>query len=105
MPVDITPHDMDAVIDLNVHEESAVFETLSELQQRFPAEQVETLRRRVQQRLEEGARAGRIAFYYRGRREETVIDLSPEQGIKRLSDSRAWSPDWDEYLVAYEQGG
>lgn len=105
MAPDITPHDIDAVIDLNVHEESAVWETVAELAQRFPEEALDTLRRRVRQRLEEGARAGRIAFFVRKRPNGTMEELTREQGLECLPDSKWWCADGDDHLVACAQDG
>jgi hypothetical protein len=100
---DISPKTIEGIIDINIYEESSVFEILQELQQRFPEESADVLRRRTKERIEEKARAGAVAFFRRKRPAETSADISIEEGIERLSNPATWVANWADQLVAYEK--
>jgi hypothetical protein len=101
---DISPKTVEGIIDINIYEESAVFEILRELEHRFPDQSTDALRRRTKDRLEEKARAGVILFFRRKWPAETLTDISVEEGIERLSRPETWVADSEEHLVAYESG-
>ncbi|MBI2517751.1 MAG: hypothetical protein HYV95_12675 [Opitutae bacterium] len=102
-PDDASPKTIDGIIDINVHEESAVFEILKELKQRFPHEGAETLRQRTQEKIAEKARSGVVGFFRRKWPAQIITDISAEEGIERLSRPETWVENWDDQLVAYEK--
>jgi hypothetical protein len=76
---------------------------LKELEQRFPNEGTEALRRRTKEKIEEKAHAGAVGFFRRKGPAGTIADLSVEEGIEHLSRPETWLENWDDQLVAYER--
>jgi hypothetical protein len=100
---DISPKTIEGIIDINIYEESAVFEILQELEHRFPEVGADVLRRRTKERIEEKARVGAVIFFRRKWPGETIADISVEEGVERLSRQETWVVNWDDQLVAYEK--
>ncbi|MBD5781537.1 hypothetical protein IEN85_18695 [Pelagicoccus sp. NFK12] len=100
---DISPKTIDGIIDINLSEESAIYEIFEELKQRFPDESPKELQNRTKERIKDRVLRGEVSFYIRKDSSNTISEISKEEGIKILDTSEIWSSDRKERFVAYEK--
>lgn len=88
-------------IDLEVSEESPLFEILEELCNKFPERSRQEHIEMIATRLTERGRKDEIGFFLVSG--ETTTDLTLSDALAQLRLPGTWNVNWDEHLVVWER--